>query len=150
MKRREFVKLCASAVAGVSASPELLGEDKRELHFYERVALIDGYNHEPVRASSLEVGETYLFHYPFVSTPCFLIDLGQPVTNRENLETRDGEHYRWPSIESNPKPRQRPAVPVVIGGHTPGGSPAWRVRTRCWVSTTTSRRRLFQDTGSMQ
>jgi probable F420-dependent oxidoreductase len=33
-----------------------------------------------------------------------------------------GDHYRWPSIESNPKPRQRPAVPIVIGGHTPGAA----------------------------
>jgi arsenite oxidase small subunit len=96
MKRREFVKLCGAAVAGVSASPELLGEGKRELHFYERVTLVDRYNQEPVRASSLEVGETYLFHYPFVSTPCFLIDLGRPVSNRENLETRDGDRYLWP------------------------------------------------------
>ena len=96
MKRREFVKLCASAVAGVSASPELLGEGNRELHFYERVALIDSFKHEPVRASSLEVGETYLFHYPFVSTPCFLIDLGRPVATEENLETKEGEHYHWP------------------------------------------------------
>jgi Rieske Fe-S protein len=96
MKRREFVKLCASAVAGVSASPELLGEGKSEPRFYERVVLIDRQSHEPVRASSLEVGETYLFHYPFVSTPCFLIDLGRPVTSRENLKTIDGDRYRWP------------------------------------------------------
>lgn len=96
MKRREFVKLCASAVAGVSASPELLGIGKRELHFYERVALIDHSSKKLVRASSLEVGETYLFHYPFVSTPCFLIDLGRPVTSRENLETSDGDRYYWP------------------------------------------------------
>ena len=96
MKRREFVKLCASAVAGVNASPELLAAGKRELHFYERVALIDLNSQKPMRASSLEVGETYLFHYPFVSTPCFLIDLGRPVTSQENLETHDGDRYYWP------------------------------------------------------
>jgi probable F420-dependent oxidoreductase len=33
-----------------------------------------------------------------------------------------GTHYRWPALESNPKPRQRPAVPIVIGGHTPGAA----------------------------
>ena len=96
MKRREFVKLCASAAAGVSASPELLGKGRQAPRFYERVALIDHYSKKPMRASSLEVGETYLFHYPFVSTPCFLIDLGRPVTTTENLETRDGDHYHWP------------------------------------------------------
>ena len=96
MKRRQFVKLCGAAVAGVSASPELLGEGNRELHFYERVRLTDNYNKQPVHASSLEVGETYLFHYPFVSTPCFLIDLGRPVTSQENLATENGDHYHWP------------------------------------------------------
>ena len=96
MKRREFVQLCASAVAGVSASPELLAAGKREPRFYERVALFDRFNEKPVRASALEVGETYLFHYPYISTPCFLIDLGRPLTAKKNLETRDGDHYHWP------------------------------------------------------
>jgi len=95
MKRRKFVKLCASAVASVTASPELLARDNQQYHRYARVALVDPYSSEPVRASSLDVGETYLFHYPFVSTPCFLIDLGKPVTSRSNLETRDGDRYRW-------------------------------------------------------
>ena len=54
MKRREFVKLCGAAVAGVSASPELLGEGNRELHFYERVALIDNNHKQPVRASGID------------------------------------------------------------------------------------------------
>jgi probable F420-dependent oxidoreductase len=34
----------------------------------------------------------------------------------------DGTHYRWAPLESNPKPRQRPGVPIVIGGHTPGAA----------------------------
>jgi len=95
MKRRRFVKLCASAVASVTASPELLARDDQQYHRYARVALVDRYSREPVRAAALDVGETYLFHYPFVSTPCFLIDLGKPVTSRSNLKTRDGERYRW-------------------------------------------------------
>ena len=95
MKRRGFVKLCASAVASVTASPELLAQDYQQYHRYARVALVDPYSGEPVRAATLDVGETYLFHYPFVSTPCFLIDLGQPVTSRSNLKTRDGDRYRW-------------------------------------------------------
>lgn len=96
MKRRGFVKLCMSAVAGVSASPELLAQGNRTLHKYERVGLIDHLSHQPIGASSLTVGETYLFHYPFVTTPCFLIDLGRPLKARQSLETRSGEHYRWP------------------------------------------------------
>jgi len=96
MKRREFVKICASAVAGVSANPELLAEGDREIHSYNRVALVDSHSKESVPVSSLVVGETYLFNYPFITTPCFLINLGQSVEGGENLKTRDGKQYRWP------------------------------------------------------
>lgn len=95
MKRRGFVKLCATAVAGISASPELLARGHDVYQRFGRVALVDADSKEPVRAANLDVGETYLFHYPFVSTPCFLIDLGKPVTTRDNLKTRDGDRYRW-------------------------------------------------------
>jgi arsenite oxidase small subunit len=95
MKRRGFVKMCASAIAGITASPELLAGDHQQYHRYRRVALVDPYSSEPVRAASLDVGETYLFHYPYVSTPCFLIDLGKLVTSKSNLRTDDGGRYRW-------------------------------------------------------
>lgn len=95
MKRRGFVKLCATAVASVTASPELLARDNQLYHRYGRVALIDAYSRDPVRAASLEVGETYLFNYPFVSTPCFLIDLGRTVKSKIRLKTRDGKQYSW-------------------------------------------------------
>jgi Rieske Fe-S protein len=72
-----------------------LAGEHQQYHRYGRVALIDPYSREPVRAATLDVGETYLFHYPFVSTPCFLIDLGKSVTSRSNLKTGDGDHYRW-------------------------------------------------------
>ena len=96
MKRREFVKICASAVAGVSASPEVLARGDREMHPYNRVVLIDRLSKKPITVSSLNVGETYLFHYPYITTPCFLINLGQSIEGRSNLKTRDGNHYQWP------------------------------------------------------
>ena len=95
MKRRGFVKLCASAVAGMAASPELLAERSEHYHRYARVALFDTVAEKPVNASELEVGETYLFHYPYVSTPCFLMDLGKPVTAKKTLKTENGARYRW-------------------------------------------------------
>ncbi len=95
MKRRGFVKLCASALASITASPELLARENQVYQRYGRVALIDPDNGKPVRGASLDVGEAYLFHYPYVSTPCFLIDLGKSVTSGNNLKTRDGERYRW-------------------------------------------------------
>lgn len=95
MKRRGFVKLCATAVASITASPEVLARGHQQYQRYGRVALVDFYTKKPVRASSLDVGETYLFHYPFVSTPCFLIDLGKPVKTKSQLKTREGNSYRW-------------------------------------------------------
>ena len=44
-----------------------------------------------------------------------------PVERRA-VEAFEGEHYRWEPLESNPKPRQRPGVPIVVGGHTPGAA----------------------------
>lgn len=95
MKRRGFVKLCAAAVAGISASAELMANDLQQYHQYGRVALIDPNSGEPIRAAALDVGETYVFHYPYVSTPCFLIDLGRSVRSKSHLKTEDGKPYRW-------------------------------------------------------
>jgi probable F420-dependent oxidoreductase len=32
-------------------------------------------------------------------------------------ESFEGRFFRWPPLESNPKPVQRPGVPIVVGGH---------------------------------
>ena len=95
MKRRAFVKFCSTAIAGVTAQPELLAADRPTQQRYAPARLVDARDREQVRLDSLEVGETYLFHYPYVSTPCFLIDLGRPVAARGDLQTEDGQRYRW-------------------------------------------------------
>lgn len=95
MKRRGFVKLCAAAVAGITASPETLASNHQQYHRYGRVALVHPETGAPVGPGALEVGETYVFHYPFVSTPCFLIDLGKAVKSRNQLQTREGKPYVW-------------------------------------------------------
>ena len=95
MKRRAFVKFCTTAIAGVTAQPELLAADRPTQQRYAPARLVDARDRQPVRLDSLEVGETYLFHYPYVSTPCFLIDLGRPVAARGDLQTEDGQRYRW-------------------------------------------------------
>ena len=38
---------------------------------------------------------------------------------KETPEAFAGKYFRWPPLESNPKPVQRPGVPIVVGGHTP-------------------------------
>ena len=57
--------------------------------------MVAGCGYASQLAASLDTGETYLFHYPFISTPCFLIDLGKPIISGSNLKTRDGGRYSW-------------------------------------------------------
>ena len=95
MKRRGFVKLCAAAVTGITAAAETIAGEQQQYRRYGRVALVDADNGRPVGAASLEVGETYVFHYPFISTPCFLVDLGKTVEAHTELRTRDGVPYVW-------------------------------------------------------
>lgn len=91
--RRGFVRFCASAVGLLGANPTLLAQTETPLRRYQRVRLVD--EHErPIVVANLKVGESYLFHYPYVSTPCFLLDLGRPSEGAW-LNTEDGRRYRW-------------------------------------------------------
>ena len=93
LTRRSFVRLCASAAAMVSAHPALLAHANGPLRRYERVQLLDD-RERPITAKNLAVGENYLFYYPYVTTPCFLLNLGRPTLNTD-LKTEDGHPYRW-------------------------------------------------------
>jgi probable F420-dependent oxidoreductase len=46
----------------------------------------------------------------------------------EKPEPFRGRFYRWGPVESNPKPVQRPGVPIVVGGHVQGAA---RRAARC-------------------
>lgn len=93
MRRRGFVKICASAVATVGANPDLLAAAGGPVHRYHRTRLVDGHG-APIRADGLPVGESLVFNYPYATTPCFLVDLGRPVAPEAGLETEAGETYR--------------------------------------------------------
>lgn len=94
MNRRRFMKLCATAGAAVAARPATLAASGAPLTPARPARLVDAAG-EPLDPARLEVGRSYVFHYPYVATPCFLIDLGRPVKGQDGLETEDGEAYRW-------------------------------------------------------
>lgn len=94
MKRRGFVKLCAAAAAAVHANPGLLAAGKPGAGTFPRARLVDA-SQRPLKAADLAPGRTYLFHYPYVSTPCFLLRLAGPAIEAAELETEVGERYRW-------------------------------------------------------
>ena len=93
MDRRRFVRVCSSGLAAAMVSPRLLAQEGSVEQRYHRVRLItrDG---SPVKASSLQAGVAYIFHYPFQGTPCFLINLGKPAAGTV-LKDASGQDYEW-------------------------------------------------------
>ena len=92
MDRRDFLQLCAVSCAA-HALPAA-GQTVRP-RGYER-ALLVGSGGEPLKASALTPGRNYIFHYPYRTTPCFLLDLGRPTATDVALRTEAGGEYRWP------------------------------------------------------
>jgi Rieske Fe-S protein len=92
MQRRDFIKVCAAGAA-VSANDLLAAQDLKP-RFYSRTLLTDE-GGRPLRAASLVAGRNYIFHYPFESTPCFLLNLGKPTVREVQLKTENGSSYQW-------------------------------------------------------
>lgn len=79
MQRRDFLTALAATCAAPCIEPGQLlaamptGGQRR---LYSRALLTDATG-APLRAATLAVERNYIFHYPYATTPCFLLDLGQ-------------------------------------------------------------------------
>src|SRR5690348_15077580 len=93
MKRRDFVQVCAASAAGV-ALPDSQAASNLQARMYRKAKLVDEKN-QPVRAGALKAGATYVFEYPFASTPCFLLRLDKPTNSNITLKTETGFDYVW-------------------------------------------------------
>ena len=93
MKRRDFVQACAFSAAGV-ALPDANAASKLSARMYKRAKLVDERG-KALRQDGLEAGVTYVFDYPYSSTPCFLIRLDKPTTAGIPLRTETGFDYVW-------------------------------------------------------
>lgn len=92
--RRVFFKGCLSAATIVMSNPALLARENDRIKLYSRVKLVDQYE-QPVTSEMLGNKHCYVFNYPFVSTPCFLINTGQPLVKSEALSADNGDTYNW-------------------------------------------------------
>jgi arsenite oxidase small subunit len=92
MRRRTFIQVCA-ATAGAASVPAFPANDARPRR-YSRARLDDD-NGRPLRAAQLPVDRTLIFHYPYAATPCFLLNLGRPVTAPARLKTATDGGYDW-------------------------------------------------------
>ncbi|MCG6871917.1 MAG: hypothetical protein LJE84_06465 [Gammaproteobacteria bacterium] len=92
--RRDFVRLCLNSLAAAGIPQAAAAAARTPLKTYSRSLLVnrDG---DPVRVADIEEGQSFIFNYPYVSTPCFLLNLGEPVRMKEALTTESGKDYQW-------------------------------------------------------
>ena len=93
MERRDFVGLCTASAATLSL-PRSADAAPLTARSYRRAKLVDERG-QPLRVAALKTGVTYVFDYPFASTPCFLIRLDKPAPGGVELRTESGSTYRW-------------------------------------------------------
>ncbi|MGE5468040.1 MAG: Rieske (2Fe-2S) protein [Ignavibacteria bacterium] len=93
MDRRSFIKVCGgtAALAGLQTT-YLETVQAAEAKSFARVKLVDAEGNA-LKAAKLASDEAYIFHYPYKSTPCFLISLGAKAPGMK-LQSDDGE-YEW-------------------------------------------------------
>ena len=94
MDRRGFIKICGgtAALAGLQTTYlETVGA--AEVKTFARVKLVDEQGN-PIKASLLTTEEAYIFHYPYRSTPCFLVNLAAKPADPMTMQSDDGE-YKW-------------------------------------------------------
>jgi arsenite oxidase small subunit len=94
MERRDFIRICSSATALPLGSLNTQAFAAATPKTYARALLVDSTG-VPVKAASLRAKRNYVFQYPYVSTPCFLIDLGEPTKANVALTQESGQAYQW-------------------------------------------------------
>ena len=99
MDRRNFLKIVSVGGAVVAIAPstitgQLRAEDGSLFIAYEKVQLVDAAGNA-LKASHLKKEQNYVFNYPFIGTPCILLDLGEATAKDVKLKSEDGEEYIW-------------------------------------------------------
>lgn len=92
MQRRTFLQTCTAAA--LAAAPGFAPAADAIPRYYSRARLV-GPSGKPIRAAALPAHANFVFNYPFAATPCFLLNLGQPLVAGAALRTADKHTYRW-------------------------------------------------------
>ncbi len=88
MKRRDFTRVCTSIVIAAGSQPAMLMAETTKVSY--QPCLLQSDSSGALRADEIVVGEPYLFFYPFVTTPCLLIDTGKAITTSADSEWHGG------------------------------------------------------------
>ncbi len=88
MKRRDFTRVCTSIViAASSKNTELLAQTSR-VNYQRSLLQLGGSGN--LHADQLTVGIPYLFFYPYVTTPCLLINTGRNLKASDTSDWKGG------------------------------------------------------------
>jgi len=77
MDRRQFNKICSSIVIAAGSAPQALAASSQKQKFQQSALTFAGT--DKLTSKVIEVGEPYLFFYPYVTTPCLLVKLKSPA-----------------------------------------------------------------------
>jgi len=91
--RREWMRQ-AACVAGTWAASGVVPAVAGPVQQHPRALLVDARG-DPLAARQLKAREAYLFNYPFLASPVFLLELGQEARGAELL-TGDKQAYAAP------------------------------------------------------
>jgi arsenite oxidase small subunit len=96
MDRRRFLKVMGAvtivAVAPSTITQTLYADDGSLYKTYDKVKLVDNAGN-PIKASMLKKETDYVFMYPFMGTPCLLVDIGEATNKDVKLKSEDGKEY---------------------------------------------------------
>ena len=84
--------LARDCLTAAMAFPALAADARPQA--YARALLTNEFG-DPLRAANLKTQTNYVFHYPFVATPVFLLRLDQPALPQQ-LSTKSNDVYAWP------------------------------------------------------
>jgi len=87
MQRRDFNKICGgllAGAAGLSKTTNALAQP------YPKSALVDE-NSVPLAVDSMATGNSYIFSYPYVTTPCFIVRLNTTAIKNDNWQGGVGD-----------------------------------------------------------
>ncbi len=108
--RRKFIQICAAASAGCGgcgataalaqanvtpSKPITKSTAPLAPRKHDRVKLVDA-DGKAIKAKSLKANHSYVFNYPYESTPCFLLNLDTALSSKVGLATEAGNPYDWP------------------------------------------------------
>ncbi len=98
MDRRNFLRVAGATGALVAVSPSTIsGRLYASTGLYEAYYKVQLTNADgaPLKIGDLKKETNYVFNYPYVATPCIILDLEDTTAKDVKLKSEDGEEYIW-------------------------------------------------------